>query len=80
MCVPIADVYPVLSKPAAAAERNKSINFGGLCVYGLLTDFDHFIFYSFDPVANRFFFDEHILVSIGRKFAFSDMMDGTCFS
>ena len=52
VCVPIADVYPVLSKPAAAAERNKSINFGGLCVYGLLTDFDHFIFYSFDPVAN----------------------------
>ncbi|KAF8230837.1 hypothetical protein L208DRAFT_1399821 [Tricholoma matsutake] len=59
----------------SAAEMNKSINFKGLRIYGLLTDLVQFKFYSYDPATNQFCFDETIIINNKRTDAFSDMMD-----
>lgn len=59
---------------------NKSINFKGLRIYGLLTDLVQFKFYSYDPATNQFCFDETIIINNKRTDAFSDMMDGAYFS
>ena len=81
MCVlSIICVYSVLSGPPAAAKMNKSIDFKGLRVYGLLTDLVQFKFYSYDPTANHFCFDEKIIINNKRTDAFADMMDGAYFS
>ncbi|KIM71992.1 hypothetical protein PILCRDRAFT_16541 [Piloderma croceum F 1598] len=54
---------------------NKSINFKGLRVYGLLTDLTRFKFYSYDPTINQFCFDEIIIINVKRTDASSDMVD-----
>lgn len=77
---PIAYMYLILSQPAAAAETKKSNNRSGSRIYGILTNFDQFNFYSYDPATNKFYFDEMRVVNLERKSTFSDMMDGTCFS
>lgn len=59
---------------------NKSINFKGLRIYGLLTDLIQFKFYSYDPTTNQFCFDETIIINNKRIDASSDMMDGPYFS
>ncbi|KAK2462666.1 hypothetical protein APHAL10511_005282 [Amanita phalloides] len=58
----------------AAAETNKSNNHGS-CIYGILTNFDQFNFYSYDPTTNKFYFDGTRVVNLERKSAFSNMMD-----
>jgi len=58
---------------------NKSIDFKGLRIYGLLT-LIQFKFYSYDPIINQFCFDEKIIINNKRTDAFSDMMDGPYFS
>lgn len=81
MCVlPIICLYSVLSGPPAAAEMNKSVDFKGLRIYGLLTDLDQVKFYSYDPTTNQFYFDESILINNRRAYMFSDMMDGPYLS
>src|SRR5882762_4823515 len=80
MCVlPVICVYSVLSRPPATTEMNKSIDFKGLRIYGLLTDLVQFKFYSYDPTTNQFF-DETIIINNKRTDAFTDMMDGPYFS
>ena len=59
---------------------NKSIDFKGLRIYGLLTDLIQFKFYSYDPATNQFCFDETIIINVKRTDAFSDMIDGPYFS
>lgn len=71
--------YSLLSRYPAAAEENKLIDFAGLRIYGLLTDLTQFKFYSYNPLAKKFCFDERILVNVTRAIAFSDMIDGTYF-
>jgi len=70
-------VCSVLSLQTAAAEVNKSIDFGGLRVYGLLANLTEFKFYSYDPSTNQFCFDETIVVNNKRIDAFADMVDGS---
>jgi len=60
---------------ASAAEVNKSTDFKGLCVYGLLTNFLYFNFYSFDPSTNQFCFDETIITNVQRTTVFAEMMN-----
>jgi hypothetical protein len=72
--------YLVLSQPPAAAEMNSSDDFAGLCIYGLLTDFGLFNFYSYDPNTKQFCFDETIINNYRRADACSDMIDGIYFS
>lgn len=71
LCV---ELYP------AAAEVNKSIDFAGLRIYGLLTDLLLFKFYSYDPTARKFCFDETIIIANKRPSALVDMIDGTYLS
>ncbi|KAF8348673.1 hypothetical protein F5887DRAFT_1249664 [Amanita rubescens] len=59
----------------AAAEMNKSNIHSLSRIYGILTNFDQFNFYSYEPATNKFYFDETRVVNIERKLAFSDMMD-----
>ncbi|KAF8718635.1 hypothetical protein AX14_011683 [Amanita brunnescens Koide BX004] len=59
----------------AAAETKKSNNRSGSRIYGILTNFDQFNFYSYDPATNKFYFDEMRVVNLERKSAFSNMMD-----
>jgi len=54
---------------------NKSINFKGLHIYGLLTDLIQFKFYSYDPATNQFCFDETIIVA-KKKERFVLRIDG----
>lgn len=72
--------YSVLSKPPAAAEMNSSMDFGGLRIYGLLTDIGVFQFYSYNPDTKQFYFDETITINRKRTDACSDMIDGTYLS
>ncbi len=78
--LPIAYIYLILSQPAATAEMNRLNECGGSRIYGILTNFDQFNFYSYNPATNKFYFDETMVVNLERKIAFSDMMDGMCFS
>ena len=55
---------------------NAQINLEGLRIYGLLTNLVQFRFYSYDPIALQFCFDETIIIDNKRPGAFSDMMDG----
>ncbi|KAF8239902.1 hypothetical protein L208DRAFT_1235683 [Tricholoma matsutake] len=59
----------------SAAEANKSIDFKGLRIYGLLTNLIEFKFYSYDPSTEQFCFDETIFINIQRTIAFADMMN-----
>jgi hypothetical protein len=45
----------------ATAKVNKQANLEGLRVYGILTNFNRFSFYSYDPISNRFCQDHEIL-------------------
>ena len=63
----------------AAAEVNKSIDFAGLHIYGLLTDLVQFKFYSYEPTTRRFCFDEIIYVNVKRTDALSGMIGGMYF-
>jgi hypothetical protein len=60
---------------AAGARSNKE-EFGKLRIYGLLTDLIDFHFYSYDPLTNKFAFDETLVVNITRDVAFTDMIPG----
>jgi hypothetical protein len=64
----------------AAAEVNKSIDFAGLRIYGLLTDLVQFTFYSYEPTTRQFCFDEILYVNLKRTDALSDMIGGMYFS
>ena len=59
---------------------NKTLDFAGLRVYGLLTDLSQFTFYSYDPSTKQFFFDEFMVVANKRIPAYSDMIEGLCIS
>ncbi len=65
-------VYP------AAAKANKKVDLAELRIYGLLTDLIDFHFYSYDPLTNKFAFDETLVVNITRDMAFTDMIPGMC--
>ena len=58
---------------------NKSIHFKGSRIYGLLTDLVQFKFYSYNPGANHFCFDEMIIINNKRTDVFSDMINGAYF-
>ncbi len=58
---------------------NKTNDFAGFRIYGLLTDLISFKFYSYDPITNKFCFDETIIINNRRIDAFSDMIDGKYF-
>jgi hypothetical protein len=68
-----------LSQPAAA-KTNKSIDFHGMRIYGLLTNLFAFKFYSYDPSTNQLYFDETIYINTMRTTAFADMINGTYLS
>ncbi|KAF8239885.1 hypothetical protein L208DRAFT_1560090, partial [Tricholoma matsutake] len=59
----------------SAAETNQSIDFKGLCIYGLLTNPIEFKFYLYDPSTEQFCFDETIFINIQRTIAFANMMN-----
>jgi len=59
----------------SAAEVNKSINIKGLRIHGLLTNLIEFKFYSYDPLTNRFYFDEYIVTNGQRTGAFTHMIN-----
>ena len=73
-------VHSVLRPQPAAAEANKSIDFKGLRVYGLLTNLIQFKFYSYDPSTNQFCFDEIIVINNRRATVFADKINGTDLS
>ena len=76
MCIfPVLYTYSVLNQQLAA-EHNNQLNFAGLRVYGLLTDLTQFEFYSYNPTAKQFCFDEEIIIDNRRITAFHDMIDG----
>ena len=77
---PIVYVYSVSSLQPAAAVTNKSIDSEGLRIYGLLTNFIAFKFYSYNPSTKQFCSDETIIINIRRTTAFADMMNGTYLS
>jgi len=52
------------------------VDFANLRIYGLLTDLIDFHFYSYDPLAKKFAFDETLVVNITRDVAFTDMIPG----
>ena len=62
----------------AAARLNEGVDFGKLRIYGLLTDLIDFHFYSYNPLTNRFAFDETLVVNITRDVSFTDMIPGIC--
>jgi hypothetical protein len=62
----------------AAAKANETVDFANLRIYGLLTDLIDFHFYSYDPLAKEFAFDETLVVNITRDVAFTDMIPGMC--
>ena len=72
----------------AAAEVNKSIDFAGLRIYGLLTDLVQFKFYSYEPTTCQFCFDEIIYVNVKRTdallvactFCHGSYSELTCFA
>ena len=77
----IVYVCSVLSlQPDAEAEANKAMDFKGLCIYGLMTNFTEFKFYSYHPSTNQFYYDETIIVNNQRTIACADMMNGTYLS
>jgi len=59
---------------------NKTLDFAGLRIYGLITDLVQFKFYSYDPSTKQFSFDELMIVANKRVPASSDMIDGLCIS
>lgn len=80
MCVPFLfniHIYSVLSQYLAAAEQNSQLNFKGLCIYGLLTNFTQFIFtLIIHPPKNSVLMSRYyLLVNTKRMAAFSDMVD-----
>jgi hypothetical protein len=62
----------------AAANVNKSADFGELRIYGVLTNLERFSFYSYDPVSNTICWDDEIFVETRRDSFSSDMIHGTC--
>jgi len=56
------------------------VDFGKLRIYGLLTDLFEFHFYSYNPLTNKFAFDETLVVNITRDVAFTDMIPGIYLS
>ncbi|EDR13668.1 uncharacterized protein LACBIDRAFT_308899 [Laccaria bicolor S238N-H82] len=68
------NVAQLFAEKLAAAKANKKADFGDLRVYGLLTDLTDFHFYSYDPVAEKFAFDETLIVNITRNVSFTDMI------
>jgi hypothetical protein len=66
---------------SAAAEVNNTVNYtdSSLPIYGLLTDYEKFEFYSYDPVAREFRVGEQIKVSWRREQRLSEMEAGTFF-
>ncbi|KAF9509088.1 hypothetical protein BS47DRAFT_1301961, partial [Hydnum rufescens UP504] len=58
----------------SAAEMNKELSFKNLRVYGLLTDFLQFRFYSYDPFQAKFCMDEIITIGSERVQALSRMI------
>ncbi|KAF5384070.1 hypothetical protein D9615_003421 [Tricholomella constricta] len=58
----------------AAAKANEKMDFYNRRVYGLLTDAFIFRFYSFNPLANKFAYDDNPIVNITRNYAFTDMI------
>jgi hypothetical protein len=59
---------------------NKTLDFAGLRIYGLLTNLVQFTFYSYDPSTEQFFFDEWLIIANKRVPASNDMIDGFCIS
>jgi len=68
--------FPLLSQYPAAAKANKTADFEGLRIFGVLTDLTAFQFYSYDPTVNEFSFDETLDVNVMRDVSFSDMIHG----
>ena len=60
----------LLTKRLAASKPNKELHL----IYGLVTDLTTFEFYSYDPVANKFFKEEDYIVENKRESFFSDMI------
>lgn len=63
----------------AAAKANETVDFANLRIYGLLTDLIDFHFYSYNPIAKEFAFDETLVVNVTRDVSFTDMIPGMCF-
>lgn len=63
----------------AAAKANQRAGFPDLHIYGLLTDLEDLKFYAYDPVTERFAFDESLDVNVTRDHAFTDMVPGMLF-
>ncbi|EKM61567.1 uncharacterized protein PHACADRAFT_82233, partial [Phanerochaete carnosa HHB-10118-sp] len=51
----------------ATAKVNQTTKKKSIRVYGLLTDFHYFRFFSYDPVQGRFYFDEEITAAGKRE-------------
>ena len=64
----------------AAALLNERRKFRGLRIYGLLTDLSRFHFYSYDPVQNKFYTDDKILVDNNRVPFLSGMIHSMYFT
>lgn len=62
----------------AVAQVNKEADFGGLRVYGVLTNLARFAFYSYDPISNTFCQDDEIIVERLRDGFSSSMIHGMC--
>ena len=66
----------MLSWCLAAAKTNEQGDFANLRIYGLLTDFIDFRFYSYDLLTKEFASDETLVVNITRDVACIDMIPG----
>ena len=53
----------ILNVLSAAAERNSQYDFKSLKVYGLLSDFSQYYFYTYDPKTKKFFKNEEMKIS-----------------
>jgi len=62
----------------AAARVNKTADFGGLRIYGVLTNLTQYAFYSYDPMSNTFCKDDEIYTDVLRDGFLSGMINGMC--
>jgi hypothetical protein len=60
----------------AAAKKNSKFNLKNLKVYGLLSDFTTFHFYTYDPKTRTFSNDGTMWVGPKRENVYTDMIEG----
>jgi hypothetical protein len=77
MCPAIPQCYILsFNLNLAAAEYNTTEYIGDQRIYGLFTDMNHFVFYSFDPVTKRFAFDSQFSLKGGLRGQLMSMIPG----